>query len=202
MNATKPIGVTQRMIVAPPHGEVRDCLAVDWYPFLKALGLPWLVLPNEVDAAQEMARRFGLGGLILTGGDDTGVFPRRDETELSLLEWAAREKRPAVGVCRGFQVIYRWLGGEVTAVDPEIHKSKRHILRMADGASREVNSYHNYAPLSLPTGLVPLAHCAVDGQVEAAVGGLLLGVMWHPERETQPDAKDVHLFLNHLTEKA
>jgi putative glutamine amidotransferase len=198
MKAARPIGLTQRMIAAPPHGELRDCLAVGWYPFLRALGLPWFVLPNETGMALEMAELFGLGGLILTGGEDIGVFPRRDETELALLDFAAREKLPVFGVCRGFQMICHWLDGELSAVDPEIHRGRRHVVHFAEGPGREVNSYHNFAPESLPPGLQPLAYCAADKSVEAAAGELLLGVMWHPEREGTPAREDLRLFLEHF----
>ena len=201
MKAARPIGVTMRMIAAPPHGEIRDCLAVDWYPFLRILGLPWFALPNDADMAVKLAERFGMGGLLLTGGDDIGVFPRRDDTELALLDWADRNGLPVIGVCRGLQLICRRLGGELAAVEPQIHRARRHAVLFSDGASREVNSYHNFAPATLPARLHSLARCALDGNVEAAAGGLLLGVMWHPERETEPAQQDVFLFLDHFKRK-
>jgi putative glutamine amidotransferase len=194
----RPVGITQRMTVTPPHNEERDCLATDWYPFLRALGLPWIALPNDTEAALDTARHCNLNGLILSGGDDLGVFPRRDETEFALLDWALRGHVPIVGVCRGFQVLCRHLGGALTQVDPAIHRGKRHSVLFADGTRREVNSYHNIAPAELPPTLAPLAQCAVDGRTEAAAGGLCLGVMWHPEREVCPNAEDVNMFLYHF----
>lgn len=197
MNATRPIGITQRQ-KSMSHGELRDCLAVDWYPFLHALGMPWLVLPNDPAAALEMAERHRLRGLILSGGDDIGIFPLRDETEYALLDWFCDKKLPIVGVCRGFQVLCAHLGGTLGSVDPDIHRARRHTVKWLSGAKREVNSYHNLAPVHLPSMLTPLAHCEIDGKVEAAGGEGLLGILWHPERESQPQADDICLLKNHL----
>jgi putative glutamine amidotransferase len=193
------IGITQRMTVNPPHNELRDCLATDWYPFLRALDMPWIVLPNDAQSALYLAEYFALGGLILSGGDDIGVFPRRDETEFALLAWATREAIPVVGVCRGFQVISTQSGGQLAEVDSAVHRGKRHTIRFADGTRREVNSYHTLAPSALPPSLVPLAHCTVDGCPEAASGKNLLGILWHPEREPEPDPEDVLMITTYLS---
>jgi putative glutamine amidotransferase len=197
---SRRIGITQRMIEVSPHGEFRDSLATDWYPFLRALDMPWITLPNDVGAALDSARHFDLGGLILSGGDDPGVFPRRDDTEFALLDWALGKNIPIVGICRGFQVLCRHMGGTLAPVDPSIHRRKRHIVLFADGISREVNSYHNIAPSALPPGLTLLARCAIDGSPEAASGKNLLGLLWHPEREAKPAPEDVLFLKTFLTE--
>ena len=183
------IGLTQRITLVQPHGEKRDSLARDWYPFLTALGLPWVVLPNEAEAAVELASRLDLGGLILTGGDDIGAFPERDETEACLLSRFQEKSRPVVGVCRGFQFIHHWLGGEINPVNPGIHRARRHEIIIEGHAERVVNSYHNLTPVfpgeALPM-MRPLAYCPADGSAEAAVVVGFLGLMWQPERETEP----------------
>ncbi|UQZ91342.1 hypothetical protein C4J81_18770 (plasmid) [Deltaproteobacteria bacterium Smac51] len=189
------IGLTQRLTAVEPHGERRDSLARDWLGFMKALALPWLALPNDAETALDLAARFDLGGLILTGGEDMGVYPERDETEAALLSWARETGRPAVGVCRGFQFMWQWLGGGLAPVERAAHVAVRHEIVMADGTRRMVNSYHNFAPeAGGARPMTPLARCAADGNLEMAGCGKFLGLMWHPEREPQPAAEDLIIF--------
>lgn len=192
------IGLTQRISVAPDTGEKRDCLAQDWRRFCAALGFAWASLPNHPDDAVGLASRLSLGGLVLTGGDDLGLFPERDATEFALLDWAKARQAPVLGVCRGFQVMQAWLGGGLRACDPSLHRARRHAVRFSDGSRRTVNSYHNLAPRELQAPLHALAHCEADGLVEAASGGGLLGLLWHPEREAVPHAADLRLVYRHL----
>jgi len=190
----KLLALTQRGVAVPPHGEKRDSLARDWYPFLKALDCLWLVLPNEPEAALGLARRLDVGGLILTGGEDLGQYPERDETEALILDWSRRNSRPVLGVCRGFQFMHHWLGGALEPVDPARHRARRHLVEFKNGERREVNSYHNFAPAGQAGPLGPLARCPEDGVLEAAAAPGLLGLSWHPEREARPLAADVDLI--------
>ncbi len=189
------IGITQRMAVADT-GEKRDCLAQDWYLFSRALGLCWVALPNDRESALFLAETLDLGGLILSGGEDIGVYPERDACELELTRWALREKRPILGICRGFQLLHCFWGGSLGPVAPELHRGCRHAVTFSDGTARTVNSYHTKAPLKTPAPgfpLRPLAVCSGDGSLEAAYGQGILGVMWHPEREPVPAEYDLHL---------
>jgi putative glutamine amidotransferase len=175
-------------------------LALDWYPFLKKLESPWLALPNDPEAALDMARRFDIGGLILTGGEDLGQHPERDETEATLLAWCRQHSRPVLGVCRGFQFIHHWLGGALEQVEPARHRARRHMVEFNSGARREVNSFHNFAPLGQAGPLAALARCPDDGVLEAAASPGLLGLSWHPEREGRPVAEDVDLIKKFFME--
>lgn len=192
------IGVVQRVTVAQPHGERRDSLAQDWAPFLAALGFRWLPLPNAPGLAVGYAESFGVNGLLLTGGDGVGDCPERDETERRLLARAEREGWPAVGVCRGFQALWLYLGGALKEADVARHVRRRHDITFADGTRREVNSFHRFTPDdSGRAPLEPLARCEADGGLEAALGGRFLGLMWHPERETPPQEADLRLLREH-----
>jgi len=201
MKGPTPIGLTQRLTRVEPHGERRDSLALDWYPFLQALGRPWLALPNEPEMAVDLCARFDLGGLILTGGEDIGLYSERDQTEAALLDWTRQTSRPVIGVCRGFQFIRHWLGGRNLPVDPIVHRATTHEIEIEGQGRRVVSSFHNYAPEltgAVEDSLRPLARCLADGADEAAVGPGLLGLMWHPEREAEPKAFDLKLFHQHL----
>lgn len=196
------IGLSQRVFVTPDTGEKRDCLARDWVAFLDAVALHWIALPNQPVLAVELSREFDLCGIVLTGGDDIGVFPERDATEAALIGWCLEESRPLLGVCRGLQFIHHYFGGELIRVSSEIHVARRHAIFLEDGGMREVNSYHNFSPdfSGLPSAY-PMTEWARsdDGAVEAVRSDRgILGLMWHPEREREPAAFDIDLFRHHF----
>ena len=192
--------------------ELRDALAHDWWRFFQAVlpDMPVLPIPNIGENVENFLHSVPLTGIVLTGGDDWGVFPQRDMTEELLFHWAARLGLPVLGVCRGAQVINRLLGGKTGTGFEEGHVRTRHSVAIRTGAhcplqntpSLEVNSYHmlgiNQENLAL--GLEAWA-LASDGSVEAFTGeqGSVMGIMWHPEREKVPSDNDVclvrHLFM-------
>ena len=63
---------------------------------------------------------------LLTGGEDPGTSPPRDDTERALLDWAIGDRLPVFGVCRGLQFVQRYFGGELVACDRERHVARRH----------------------------------------------------------------------------
>jgi putative glutamine amidotransferase len=195
------IGVTQRVTVIEAIQEKRDSLAQDWGRFLAVTGLPWVALPNRPREAAALAGQLNLSGLLLTGGDDLGQFPERDETEFKLLDWSAAVGKPVLGVCRGFQVIQTWLGGRLQPLEPALHVRTRHEVRHTDGRTVNCNSFHAWGILEPASSLEILARCQTDDSVEAARSGKLLGLMWHPEREEPPHEFDLHLFTRHLGAK-
>ena len=169
------IGVTMRLTTAAGYDEIRDSLACDWPVFLEA-AMPeasWLFLPNLV---------------ILSGGEDPGVHQHRDETEMSLLDWAEEHGRPVLGICRGMQLMA--LRSASTLVPVSGHVAARHVLN--GEIAREVNSFHTMGLTACPKGFRTLAK-ARDGSIEA-IGHRCLpweGWMWHPEREALADTHDV-----------
>lgn len=199
---TRLLGVTQRMSIAPGSGEKRDCLAQDWAPFLSSAGARWIALPNHAPTAAALVRELDVAGLLLTGGDDIGVFPERDFTERSLIEDFLRRGLPILGVCRGLQVLHWHFGGGLRPLSGDLHVGKRHTVDFVNGEARVVNSYHNNAldhtGLSGEYPLRPIALCRDDGTVEAAGAERVLGIMWHPEREAEPAAGDIEMFQRHF----
>lgn len=201
MNAPRLAVSMRRMRVDFPGGtsEERDALAADWGRFLQTAlpEVPWLPLPNLGAAAVRLALDWGVTGLILTGGDNWGVWPQRDVTERALLCWARQENLPVLGVCRGAQVMYLFEdGGALQPVSG--HVNVRHNVCLSDGRLREVNSFHalgipaeGFAPQCVPVALTR------DGAwVEAYRHKEVpwLGLLWHPEREGKAAAADLDLI--------
>lgn len=183
------IGITQRSLPPNEHGESRDALDVRWPRFLGACGITPVPLPNAPDLALGIAITVGVQGIVLSGGDNLGVYPARDETENALLDWALAARVPLLGVCRGMQLLVHALGGTLAPVDG--HVATRHKVRTQDGV-REVNSYHRLAPDIVPSDLEVVGTC--DDVVEAVrhKNAAVAGIMWHPEREEPFD--DIALF--------
>ena len=200
----KRIAVTQRVVVDCDHGERRDCLDQRWHPLLEEVGAVIIPVPNGLTHVARWAATVRIEGVILSGGNSlshlpcaTDTAPERDWIEHQLLDWAAVKCVPVLGVCRGLQMMANYLGASLVPI--KAHAGTRHQVRTHAGL-RMVNSYHNYA---LPdTGadleITPTAWDEV-GYIEAFAHNRFpwMGIMWHPERETEPDDDDI-LILQKL----
>ena len=67
---TTKIGLTQRVQLVPDYGERRDCLDQRWTPLLEQAGLTAVPLANLSADVGAHVDALGLGGAILTGGND------------------------------------------------------------------------------------------------------------------------------------
>ncbi len=205
------LGLTMRVVAAPDSGEARDALAHDWAPFL-AYAVPeatWMPVPNLGAEAPATVRAWDLDALILSGGNDLGEAPLRDQTERALLDYFIAADRPVFGVCRGLQMLQSYFGGSLERCGRDAHVATRHpvdfaadVNGLALGArSIEVNSFHGYG---IPAAAVhsPLRALALtpDGFAEACdwPGRSVMGVMWHPEREAPYRALDRALLRHAL----
>lgn len=190
------LGLTQRVVIDPRHGERRDALDQRWPRFLGTLGMAAIALPNDPQLATNLAEHAGVAGIVLTGGDDLveygGQAPERDATERVLLQWAQSRNAPLLGICRGMQAIQHAHG--VRLQRGEGHVGRSHEIAI-DGRTRSVNSYHNLmARDSVPELMVWAT--AKDGVIEAIRhrSERLAGIMWHPERNTPFDPLDIDFF--------
>lgn len=192
MKNDRRIGVSMRVVPAVGYHEPRDALSQQWPGFLALAlgGIPWVPVPNlGAGPVEAFCDQWQLNALILTGGDDPGVYPLRDETELALLDWAERKSAPVLGICRGMQLMCQRAG--VALIPVQGHVRTRHILNGERGG--EVNSFHAWSPAACPPGFRALAHSG-DGALEAIAHDILKweGWMWHPEREDAMDLTDAH----------
>lgn len=231
------IGVaTQTLQPIPGQAPLSFVMGQQYIRVLSTAGaIPWIIplLTEDEATLREIFDR--LDGVFLAGGVDVepstygeerGQFcgpsdSARDSVEQTLLAWAAAEKKPVLGVCRGVQMINVACGGtlyqDISHDQPRAVKhdyfpqqgfndrsmlvhdvrtepgSKLHDLL---GDSISVNSMHHQGIKKLGTGLVATAS-APDGVIEGiegANGQFLVGVQWHPEELAGSDDRMKRVF--------
>ncbi len=197
----------------------------------KAGGLP-VILPVGFSEEELLALFARLDGLLFTGGGDIdprrfngrphprvyGIDEQRDALEIRLVQMAAQNGKPFLGICRGIQVINVALGGSLfTDISGQLANSLRHdwypdiprdymahpvsvapgscLARVLGGGSFEVNSLHHQGLERLAPGLQAVAYSPdhlIEG-VELPGHPFGLGVQWHPEW-LQEHVPQRHLF--------
>lgn len=182
-------------------------------------GLPVLIPAQiELETLRQIYER--VDGILLPGGEDVDprhyaqqahesvkrLNPTRDRAELALARWAVEDDLPALGICRGIQVLNVALGGTLVQdipsmvaselihdIEPGEPRSKRMHTVHIDSESRlgklldvedvMVTSLHHQAIETLASQARVSAH-APDGIVEAIElpeARFILAVQWHPE---------------------
>lgn len=161
-----------------------------------------------------------LDGFVLQGGNDIapesyGESPigkwlgdvYRDQYEMKILDFAIRQSRPLLGICRGFQLMNVFFGGtlyqDISTQIPDacLHRSaekydhlkhriqfeKNNFLQAlyADISEPYVNTVHHQAIKELGSDLKVYAR-SEDGLIEAfgynqEPEGKVFGIQWHPE---------------------
>jgi putative glutamine amidotransferase len=205
------IGLTQRVTVDDRTGEVRDSLDQRWSALLSSMAYIPVPIPNQIESIGKYIKQIPMDAFILTGGGNLDGYgepsttsPERELVESTLIDHCLESGTPLLGVCRGLQAITVHLGGRLIEVSG--HVAKHHSINVVaddEWLNRQnqdrVNSYHDYGidRSDLPSSLVPIAF-APDDTVEAAKisGARMLGIMWHPERESPVDVADINLIRN------
>ena len=164
------IGLTQRVLLH--RDRAYDSLEHSWYEYLQ--GHTLVSIPNRLPISIP-----DLDALIVTGGDD---HPVRNQVEHKLIDIMLARDIPVIGICHGCQLLTQRLGGSVTPVDD--HQDCYHEV-LYHGEPHLVNSYHKLRIEQLPKNATVLAHDP-DGYAEAWILDRIAGIMWHPERMTQP----------------
>jgi len=164
------IGLTQRVLFH--RDRAYDSLEHSWYEFLQGHTL--------IPIANRLCSPFpDVDLLLITGGDD---HPVRNQIEHELVDSMLSRNLPIIGVCHGCQFLTKKLGGTVVPV--EDHQDCYHEVEYHE-QQHLVNSYHKLRIERSPPGATVLARDP-DGYPEAWIQGKTAGVMWHPERMTQP----------------
>ena len=195
------MAITQRIDSVAGRAELRDALDQRLVQWLVHAGFLPVLVPNTLSATghpsgqalESWLQVIQPGALILSGGNDIGEYPARDDTERYLLSWAETKRVPVLGICRGLQMMAVWAG--VDLFKKEVHVGTRHQLVVharKDEWPANVNSYHNWGLASCPAGF-EVAAKAEDGSIEAITHSKLPweGWMWHPEREAPFSPQDI-----------
>ena len=177
-------------------------------------GIPVLLPPTEPWAEAAAAVVARLDGVVVSGGADvaparydaephpatTTWRDDRDAWEIALLEAAEGRGIPALGVCRGMQVMAVAAGGSLEQHLPDTVGHEQHspggdrfgstVVRVDDGSrlgslvgERLDVHCHHHQSVAVHPGFVPVAW-AEDGTLEAMeLPGerFCVGVQWHPE---------------------
>lgn len=214
------IAITQR-VVSSEYNEKRDALSHDWVHFLQKLNILPLIIPNTLNNVDAYLDFFHPDGFILTGGNNVSpvlyggnevvsdISEERDQTERNILTYAIRNNLPLIGICRGMQVIQVYFGGKLKRLlhQPINHGKNIHKISIVNNHFKIrfnsekpilVNSYHNYGFMidNIAEPLLPFAQSIGDGVVEGLFHPHypIIGIQWHPERESELRKIDWELF--------
>jgi len=218
--STQRIAISQRVVQASGYVEPRDALARDWHAWCRRTvpGAVLLPIPNDPLGVVRWLEVVTPDAVILSGGNDMGESPERDETELAVSRLAIEAGLPLLGICRGLQVLNGFYGGEVVAdvsgrpgaLD---HVARHHSASLIGDLPRllgspeklEVNSFHNQGVdrSGVATELRVFAETE-DGLVEGFHDPrkAVLAVQWHPEREDPAREFNTSLIARFLAEGA
>ena len=206
----------------------RYSLPANYVDCIRRAGGIAVLLPPACDRVDEWFEI--VDGFVLAGGGDIApaiyggleheaiysVDPDRDGCELELARRVVESRRPALGICRGAQVVNVALGGtlhehvpdafgdEVVHRHPEHHPIHHRVLVQAgSGLARitgaldfESASIHHQAVREIAPSLRACAH-APDGVVEAIEmpdHPWLYAVQWHPELTAFADPSQQRIF--------
>ena len=196
----------------------------------QAGGLP-VMLPVTSDEADLEQLVDAMDGFLFTGGQDVspalygepvrercGELSReRDDMEVPLLSLVQQRDKPALGICRGIQLLNSTMGGTLYQDLPserpsaiEHHQKPpydlpAHKVRLVEGTplrellgkdELEVNSYHHQAVKDLAPALEAMA-ISEDSLVEAVrdpACSFLWAFQWHPEFSYQVDEPSRKIF--------
>ena len=200
----KRILVTQRVDFFDDIKEVRESLDIRILKLIRSIDmLPIQISFSAVNASNnfdEYINSFNPNGILLSGGNNIGQFPERDDFERKVIAWSSIRNIPIFGICRGLQVLNNFCNGSLKKVKG--HCNTRHLIYGDNNFNnRQVNSYHNYGVIhkTLGNNLKPIAKTE-DGCIEAIKHDLFpwKAIMWHPEREAIFNKKDLEIIQNHF----
>lgn len=202
----KKIAITQRLIRIEQYEETRECLDINYVKLLRYAGFLPIVLPYEAPF-EEYFQTFNIDGVVFSGGNDlftcnpNELSKKRDKFEKDILKYCIENKIPAIGICRGMQLIADYFGSSFKNISG--HTNIRHSLLPNNKSQyfhllkkiEEVNSYHDFTIDSLSDEFVisALSHDNVIKSIEHKECKIF-GQMWHSERESPFIENEINLI--------
>ena len=199
----RKIALTLRVDPIESYNEKRDAVDQKLTDLLYSCGFIPLMVPNNPQYVDLFLKELKPDGVVLSGGNDLvkygGKSLERDTVEKALLNFAIEKNLPLLGICRGMQFIQDYFGVPLRKI--ENHVRTHHDLEI-NGKVYRANSYHTFGTDASASDLKILAR-AEDGIVEAIQHKDLpiMGIMWHPERNSPVSFTDKELIAKHLTER-
>lgn len=182
----KTVLFSQRVEVIDSYKERRDCADQKIAEFISSIGFLPIPAPNNSNIAESLINELKPAMIILTGGNSMveygGNAPERDDMDNKLIELAIKNNIPLYGFCRGMQSILSYFGNTLETV--RNHVALYHNVHGI--INDNVNSYHNFGCKKLIDGCeLEITAISDDGVIEAVKHKryLIIGTMWHPERE-------------------
>lgn len=223
----KKIGISACFIYPDPERNVfgpktLNYLEQDMARYLFRFGAYPVLIPNlGPEALPDFLATFD--GFVFQGGTDISPStygenplpnskwpgdPVRDDYELKVLDFAIKQDKPILGICRGMQLLNVYFGGSLyqdiaTQVSEQVlHRDAvqydkiRHQLNFPEGGLMQelhgpakeywVNSVHHQGVKGLGKELEGLAFSTEDQLIEALhltneEPGRVMGIQWHPE---------------------
>jgi len=204
----KIIGVTPRLLVE--DGVEKEFINRDYIKALQTRGANVIMLALNNPNIEELLDL--CDGFLVTGGSDMdpvhygedneeelskGINPELDLIDTQVIKYAAKNKVPTLGICRGHQSINVVLGGTLhqhigekhkgKKYDHEVYTIKNNVLNFNENII--TNSYHHQAVNKVAPNMEVVCYHK-DGTIEAIVHKELpiIGIQWHPEKlqDTEP----------------
>ena len=202
----KNIAITQRLDFIENYKEYRSSLDLRWYNFINKIGFNAYIVPNSKHFnIDNNFKRLHISGVILSGGsfiteyhnNNRRYLSIRDDIEFNLIKYSIKKNIPLIGVCRGMQIINHFFRGGLIKKN---NTKKKHEL-ISNTKDYEfpinVNSYHNYVidKNKLHKNLKILAFDK-NNDIEALCHNTkkIIGIMWHPERDSSLNKKNLKFF--------
>lgn len=179
------LGLSQRVLLH--KNRAYDALEHGWYSYLQTHTL-FPVANNYKQNFSRLAEQ--LDCFVITGGDDSTI---RRVTEIRLATQMIARHKPVIGICHGAFLLSDILGGKI--IEVEGHSDCEHQINYF-GEILTVNSHHTLAIKNTHASAITLANDD-EGHCEAWIDGKTAGIVWHPERMTQPWIPDeINNLLN------
>tara|TARA_B100000902_G_scaffold347654_1_gene355079 strand:+ start:10607 stop:11224 length:618 start_codon:yes stop_codon:yes gene_type:complete len=196
MNKKSIILISMRDDYYAKINERRDCIDQRLSKWVINLGFIPMMVPNVRTKNFYFEKiNFDLAGIIISGGNDIEKKSTRYYVEKKLLEHSIKKKIPALGICRGMQMMSHYEGGTLKKIKNHV-KKKHKIINNSKlyNLPKKVNSYHNYSIKKLSKNFSIICTCN-KGSIEAIKHNKYkwMGWMWHPEREKKFDKKLINI---------